>query len=180
MADCDKSCFEISARDWSVSFQRRVADAGGQGRSPNRGALPYHEMERRRDHTLVIVPLHEGEMMWIGVTLNRGSVVKGETAYGDPIVATELGRSADGKRMMCFDSLQTHGGARTIDYGSVSVAHTRAEIGRAILMLALANDECKTYLNIAVVTPALFSDVSGRPAPERSFPAQSFGGWRLP
>ncbi len=163
-----------------MSFQRRVSDTSGQGRSPNRGVLPYHEVERRPGYLLVIVPLLEGEAIWIGVTLNRADVVKAETGYGDSVVATELGTSADGRRTLCFDSVRRHLGARAIDYSSTPVARTLDEIGRASLKLALSNDEYETYLGVVLVTPALFSDVSGRPAPTPSSPEQSYGGWRMP
>ncbi|SEE47900.1 hypothetical protein SAMN05444161_5897 [Rhizobiales bacterium GAS191] len=182
MTDTGPSPFEISGKGWSISFQRRVTDPGGKDRSPNRGALPCQVLESRPAELSVIVPLPEGEEIWIAAMLEPDFTLRGTTVDGDALVVTELSAVAGGDRLLGLDAVSAQGGIRAIDRNSVSVAGAPADLARQSLMIELAGagERESMCLHVILATPELYAATTGRSPPAASLPEHSFAGWRLP
>jgi len=178
----ERSRFEISDQGWSISFQRHVTDPNAKDRSPNRGALPCHVLETRPAELRAMVPLPEGEEIWIAAMLTPDYALRATTANGHVLRVRELSSVLDGDRLLSLDAVSAQGVPRAINRSSVFVAATPADLARQSLMIKLMQAdgrEC-VRLRIVLTTPELYATTTGRSAPAASLPEHAFAGWRLP
>jgi hypothetical protein len=166
--------FEISGPDWSVSFQSRVVDAGGENWSPNRGALPYHILESRADDLHVTVPVPDGESVWIAVMLSDRSSVRAISSEGHELLFTEVSTIPEGGRLLSLDM------KGLTDNQSLPLDRASSKFGQPILTLELRNGTCKTLITVLLSTTELYAQITGLPAPEPSIAEHAYRGWRLP
>jgi hypothetical protein len=171
--------FEIRGPDWQVSFQRRVFDANDTVRSPNRGALPYFLKGAPPEERLIVVPLFDEEELWVAVTCGRLDAVSGKTADGDLLRVSEVCVVAPQAVLMSIDAVWRMGRAYAIDHNSVTIAHSARKL-RTTLVVTITAEHGTETLRIALASPRLYAQVSGRPAPQPSVPEHAYAGWRLP
>ena len=170
--------FEIGTPAWQVSFQRRVRELDKPERSPNRGILPYFLIGSEFASGLVLVPLADEESLWISVTCHPSHVVRAETPDGDPINVSRLALSQD-VVLLSLEFLCRRGQPHPIDCTTVRIARTSHGPPSVSLTVTVAVSGVETRLRVCLATPAVYSHLSGRPAPAPSTPSDAYGGWRL-
>jgi hypothetical protein len=157
-----------------MSFQRRVGTA-------NRGAIPFVPLDPPSDQIRVLVPLRAGEALWIAVLTGSPILVEGRAS--DRLLRVEKLSAGNGESVLqildaIFDSNQWI----PIDTTSIGSADDRDAIGDGPLTVTLKNPLATTAQRIAIfpATPALYSSLSGLPAPDPTTERDQYGGWRLP
>jgi hypothetical protein len=170
------SRFEIVTADWRLSFQRRV----GTGAGSNRGALPYHLLSRDRDRLRILVPLPEGETLWIAWMLRPGAMVSGSDADGYAVQIAAVTQSGDGWSLFAADAVQRAEGRCSIDSASFVLARTRRAVAQDHLRFEVQGPKTPDHVGVVLATPTLYARLSGQPAPSPSAPDEAYTGWRLP
>jgi hypothetical protein len=170
--------FEVAGAGWRASFQRRVGD----GVSANRGALPCFTLSRRGSLTRVLVPLAQGEALWLAWIIQAGITVTGHTVSDQALHFVSVTESRDGWRLIAADAIESTKGLRPIDPSALTPAGSRAALNRNHLLFRVFDEAERTAgrLGIALGTPALYACISGFPPPGPTSPEDAYGGWRLP
>lgn len=176
--------YEVSGRCWSVSVQRWRPGLTRDNVSPHGGALPCHLLEGSAQARHVIVPLPQTEAVWIAFTLGPNAVVAGRAGNGRTCKKSLLAELEAGRRIELIDGvLDERGLAEPIGEASLGVARSTQELNRPQLVFQITDGRAVTLtssLSISLVTPELYSFVSGEPAPSPFSPDDVYGGWRLP
>ena len=166
--------FAIDGAGWSVSFQRRVGAA-------NRGAIPCVQFDSPADRTRVLVPLRAGEALWIAV-LAPPVIVAAGIAGDRPLRVVNLSPANEASGLRMLDAVLCSHQWMPIDLTSIACIDDRDAIGDGALKLVLRDPPAATahQIEIILATPALYSALSGLPAPRATTEQDGFGGWRLP
>ena len=182
-ADPTGQSFELCGAGWSASFQRAVLQLQGEAVSPNRGRLPCHPLERSDGSLSVIVPLPDGESVWLAFTLAAGLRVAGWTGAGTPLLVHDLGQGAAHKQTFFIEGImQGDGSMRPICPPAVAIAATRQDLTRepALRVELRAKEGIALRLSVTLTTPELYSAVTGFAVPQAYPPEDAYRGWRLP
>lgn len=153
-----QSTHAIEGAGWSVSFQRRVGAA-------NRGALPIATLESSPDRVRVAVPLRTGEALWVAVI-----------AAPSAAISVRMGTAT-------LDGATTSAGKDTMhrfDAEALGVADARRDVAADSLTITLETPDGTVRIGAIAVTPQLYEELSGEPAPRPTTEDDQYGGWRLP
>jgi hypothetical protein len=174
------SPFEIRAPGWQASFQRHVLDANDTVHSPNRGALPCFLIGKKHRDRLIAVPLANAESLWIAVTCGRYDAVRGRTMGGDPLSISLVSTLSPRSVLLSVDAVRRRGRSCPIDHRVVAVARSARRRPSVSLIVTISACHRTEILRIALVTPRLYTRLSGRPSPRASLPEHAYAGWLLP
>jgi hypothetical protein len=165
--------YAIDGTGWSVSFQRRVGAA-------NRGALPFAPLGEHDGGTRVAVPLREGEALWIAVITDAGLAVTGR-AGDDPLHVEAVAPGKDGGGLRVLDAVLRQGRPLPLGRASLACAQRPDEINADTLAVEIADASQRVdRIAIVLVTPELYTELTGLPPPPPSTDKDEYGGWRLP
>jgi hypothetical protein len=169
---------EVGSGCWRASFQRRALDGG---RASNRGVLPMYPLPAGPDETRVLVPLPDGEALWVAFSISLGVSVRGAAADGSPIRVAPVAEAHAGRVLLCADAIETARGPSAIDSSLSPAAHAGALKGdHLVFTIASLGPEPDAKLGVVLATTALYEALSGRLAPSPAGPGDVYGGWRLP
>jgi len=155
-----------------MSFQRRVGSA-------NRGAIPYVEFDTSFGWSRVLIPLRVGEALWVAVVTELQIIVEGHA--GERPLGVEKLPAGNQENLQMLGAVLDQGRWLPIDTNSVVVADDPDTIGDGLTVVVSNSLTAATQrIAIAPVTPALYSELSGLPAPEITTERDGYGGWRLP
>lgn len=166
--------FAVDGPGWSMSFQRRVGAA-------NRGAIPYVPLDSPSDRMRILVPLRSGEALWVAVIAEPTILAEGRA--GDrPLRIEKSPAGKDGNILLMLDAVLDLDRWLLIDPASIACASDRDAIGDDPLTVIVKDPLRGTAQEIAIVpaTPALYTALSGLPAPGPTTEEDEYGGWRLP
>jgi hypothetical protein len=166
--------FAIDGPGWSVSFQRRIGAA-------NRGALPFVQLGSPSDRIRVLVPLREGEALWIAVMAGPTVAVRGYAGQ-DALGLKTWPPAKDGSALRALDCVLRLGRSLPLDAASIDIADNSAAIEIDALMLSLEETPGGPIRRIVVVpaTPGFYQAFTGLPAPDPTTERDEYRGWRLP
>jgi hypothetical protein len=160
----------VAGHGWNVSFQRRVG-------KDNLGALPCLLLSPASDRLRVLVPLRDGEALWVAVLAEPTITLEG---YAGPyrLRASVVSQSIGHQSLLALDGILVGERWAPLDATSLPRASCRNEIDIDGLTIRLGSDSWSQELAVVLATPALYESVSGFPLPQATF--DSYGGWRLP
>jgi hypothetical protein len=146
-----------------VSFQR-FARSGGEVvecAPQSLGALPVGQGKGS-----FLLPLAEAEGFWIGAMLEESASTRVRLAM----------QSRDGRQSRLAELV----GPQTAVIAGMIRPDGRFDIfsRHSVAALAIAVDDGRA--RVEVVEPAVYTQVTGQPAPDPLDPAAGYGGWRLP
>ena len=126
------------------------------------------------------MPLADAESLWIAVTCGRDDVVRGRTIGGDPLSISVVSVLGPCSVLLSVDAVRRRGRSYPIDHRVVAVARSAGRrLGASLIVTISARHRAET-LRIALMTPRLYTRLSGRPAPPPSLPEHAYAGWLLP
>ncbi len=168
--------FSLAGKGWQLSFQRRV----GGDVSANRGAIPCHLLSDSQPFR-VLVPLREGEDIWLAWMLEKGIKSTGVTSHGEPVRLTRV-VELTAANLFAADAFERAGHHLPINGTTVFLAATQAELSGDSLVFQVEAEGAVHIHDVRILlgTPSLYEKVTGLRAPGATTASQGYGGWRLP
>lgn len=168
-----QSRFAIDGSGWTMSFQRRVGSA-------NRGAIPYAPLDSQPEETRVLIPLRDGEALWIAILADSQIIVEG--LAGDRPLRVETLPAHQRENLKMLNAVLDQNRWLPIDTRSVACATDHRDATGHQLTVVVSQPATFVTQTIAIVlaTPVLYSEISRLPAPDATTERDQYGGWRLP
>jgi hypothetical protein len=164
---------EISGTGWRLSFQRRV----GRGQSANRGALPLR-LTRDSGRTRALVPLPDGETVWLAVVCSEHIRVTAETSAGEHMPTTVVAKCED-DALIALDAIVRNGLSIPIDSSAVDRSDGEKPDREHLAITIISRETEASAIGVTFVTPACYKLKTGTGVPTTSA-ADAFDGRLLP
>jgi hypothetical protein len=164
--------FAVEGHGWSASFQRRIGTS-------NRGALPCFVLLSVSDCSRVLVPVRDGEALWVAIL--GASDIKLDGRAGSYQLRTNIVSQDIGQQTLCMlDAIRLTDASVPIDSASIPRAASRDELETDGLTIHLEREGWTHELSVVLATPMLYESLSGFPLPQPTSEQDAYRGWRLP